>query len=77
MALFRLPGGHSGEETPVPIPNTVVKLSSAHGTARVTLWESRSLPGNFFYEKERIIYMILSFFYGAKRCLVFCGDILK
>ena len=26
-------GDHSGEETPVPIPNTVVKLSSAKNTA--------------------------------------------
>ncbi len=27
-------GGHSGEVTPVPIPNTVVKLASANGTWR-------------------------------------------
>ena len=37
-------GGHSGEVTPVPIPNTEVKLSSADGTARGTVWESRSPP---------------------------------
>ena len=36
------------EETPVPIPNTEVKLLSADGTARGAEWESRSLPG-FFY----------------------------
>ena len=42
-----LPGGHRGGETPVPISNTVVKPSSADGTARVTVWESRSLPGVF------------------------------
>jgi hypothetical protein len=37
-------GGNSGKETPVPIPNTEVKLSSADGTAGF-LWESRTLPG--------------------------------
>ena len=37
-------GGNGGGETPVPIPNTVVKPSSADGTARETVWESRSLP---------------------------------
>ena len=37
-------GGISDEVTPVPIPNTVVKLISAHGTARVTGWESRTSP---------------------------------
>ena len=42
-----LPGGHRRGETPVPIPNTAVKLSSADGTAWVTVWESRSLPGLF------------------------------
>ena len=29
----KISGDHSGEETPVPIPNTVVKLSSAKNTA--------------------------------------------
>ena len=29
------PGGHSGEEIPVPIPNTEVKLSNADDTAFV------------------------------------------
>ena len=28
-----MPGGHSGEEIPVPIPNTEVKLSNADDTA--------------------------------------------
>ena len=39
------PGGNTGEVTPVPIPNTEVKLSRADGTAGATLWESRTLPG--------------------------------
>jgi hypothetical protein len=37
-------GGYSGEVTPDPIPNSEVKLASANGTARVTLWESRTPP---------------------------------
>ncbi len=37
-------GDNSGEETPVPIPNTEVKLSSADDTWREAAWESRSLP---------------------------------
>ena len=34
-------GGHSEEATPVPIPNTAVKLFCVDGTARETVWESR------------------------------------
>ena len=30
---IRYPGDNGGEVTPVPIPNTAVKLSSADGTA--------------------------------------------
>ena len=37
-------GGYSEEVTPVPIPNTEVKLFSADGTARGPVWESRSPP---------------------------------
>ena len=40
-----MPGGHSGEVIPVPIPNTEVKLSYADDTA--FWWESRKLPGFF------------------------------
>ena len=39
------PGGYGGEATPVPIPNTVVKLSSADGTWDAGPWKSRSSPG--------------------------------
>ena len=39
------PGGHRRGVTPVPIPNTEVKPSTADGTACVSAWESRSLPG--------------------------------
>ncbi len=57
-AIFNIPmitskirnfaGGYRVEATPVPIPNTEVKLHIADGTARVTGWESRSLPA-FIY----------------------------
>ena len=40
-------------ETPVPIPNTMVKPYAADGTARETVWESRWLPG-IKKEKGRI-----------------------
>ena len=43
--FYFFPGGYAGEVTPVPIPNTEVKLSRANGTAGATLWESRTLPG--------------------------------
>ena len=39
-------GDNGLKVTPVPIPNTKVKLQCADGTARVTLWESRSSLGN-------------------------------
>ncbi|MEY3848596.1 MAG: hypothetical protein RLZ20_96, partial [Actinomycetota bacterium] len=39
-------------ETPGPIPNPEVKPLSVDGTARVTLWESRTSP-DFFYKKGR------------------------
>ena len=38
-------GGYREEVTPVPISNTEVKLFCADGTAWVTVWESRELPG--------------------------------
>ena len=37
-------GGHSGRETPGPIPNPEAKPTSADGTARETSWESRTPP---------------------------------
>jgi hypothetical protein len=39
------PGDFSGEATPVPIPNTEVKLSSAEDTERAAFRENRSSPG--------------------------------
>ena len=40
-------------ETPVPIPNTMVKPYSADGTALATVWESRWLPD--FYEEKAVV----------------------
>src|SRR5512145_44836 len=51
-ALFKVCGGYIGRVTPVPIPNTEVKPARADGTARVTVWESRSLP-HFFEARQR------------------------
>jgi hypothetical protein len=39
-------GGYCGKVTPVPIPNTEVKLTCADGTAWVTVWESKSPPSS-------------------------------
>lgn len=46
-------GDDGGEDTPLPIPNRVVKLASADGTAGETLWESRSSPILFTTEHRR------------------------
>ena len=58
--LISFVGDHAGGVTPVPIPNTVVKPSEAHGTALATRWESRKLPA-FKNKKPRT--NVLGFFY--------------
>ena len=40
--LINLCGDYSKEDTPVPIPNTEVKLLSADGTWWATAWESKT-----------------------------------
>ena len=40
----KVSGGYNGEATPVPIPNTEVKLSRADDTWLETARENRSLP---------------------------------
>ncbi len=42
--LIKFFGEYYEKVTPVPIPNTVVKLLSADDTWRAASWESRSLP---------------------------------
>ncbi len=44
MCAHVFSGGHGGGETPVPIPNTVVKTTCADGTWGEAPWESRALP---------------------------------
>ena len=44
LAQAKVLGDPSVEVTPVPIPNTAVKLHSPDGTAREIVWESRTLP---------------------------------
>ena len=39
-------------DTPVPIPNTMVKPQRADGTARETVWESRMLPGKVWLDSS-------------------------
>ncbi len=48
-SVVRQSGDDGIEETLLPIPNRKVKLYSANGTARETVWESRTLPGNMVY----------------------------
>ena len=48
------PGDSSGEATPVPIPNTEVKLSSAEDTERAAFRENRSSPGLLHLRTDRI-----------------------
>ena len=69
-AANKFPGGHRGGVTPVPIPNTEVKPSTADGTAGAGLWESRSLPGIF--EARRVVTMRRAFSF-CKSALS-CGD---
>ena len=44
LKIKKTAGDYAGEATPVPIPNTVVKLSEADGTYGATRRESRKSP---------------------------------
>ena len=39
-------------DTPVPIPNTMVKTRSADGTILETVWESRWMPLHFSLDES-------------------------
>ena len=39
-------------DTPVPIPNTMVKTRSADGTILETVWESRWMPLHCFLSED-------------------------
>ena len=44
------------EATPVPIPNTTVKIRAADGTMLETAWESRRLPD--FFIKHAVLHVM-------------------
>ena len=44
VQTFNHTGGYYREATPVPIPNTEVKLACADNTWLATAWEDRLLP---------------------------------
>ena len=50
------PGDFSGEATPVPIPNTAVKLSCAESTWDAGPWKHRSLPGVIILDSSTVEY---------------------
>ena len=62
---FWFSGGYTGEDTPVPIPNTEVKLPRADGTCPVRGWESRSLPG--LNKESPITKVVGDFFWSLQR----------
>src|SRR4029078_3185686 len=45
LTKSQVSGDYRAEVTPVPIPNTAVKLRIANDTAWVTAWESSTSPG--------------------------------
>ena len=56
-------GDHREKETPVPIPNTAVKLLIADDTILETIWKSRTLPDSI----KRIDHFGLSLFFRFKK----------
>ena len=46
--LIVFAGVFSSEATPVPIPNTEVKLACGDGIAGLSLWESSTMPALFY-----------------------------
>ena len=63
---FTISGGNDEKVTPVPIPNTEVKLLSADGTWLDTARESRSSPDSFSLEEflRGVFSYILEFMMG-------------
>ena len=75
VQLKCLPSDNSGEETPVPIPNTEVKLSSADGSWGQRPCESRSSLGKVYFIKRPALFMGRTLFNyrceepGNSRCI--------
>ena len=51
-------GGYSDRVTPDPISNSEVKPVCADGTARETVWESRTSPDYILLARVRIAHII-------------------
>ena len=58
-------GDHSEEATPVPIPNTAVKLLSGDGTTGFIPWESSTSPKLFDPGRVVFDYPACFFFFGG------------
>jgi hypothetical protein len=69
-----LPSDYSGEETPVPIPNTEVKLSSADGSWGQRPCKSRSSLGRV---KKHVFLMKGMLLFLPYFCLFFFSLTLK
>ena len=54
QSLNNIFGDNDAEVTPVPIPNTVVKLCSADDTWWEAAWESRSSPEQIITKASRL-----------------------
>ena len=53
-------GDDGMKETPLSIPNRTVKLHSANGTARETVWESRTSPGFYALLAQLVEHLTLN-----------------
>ena len=53
MLKSKLPVSMRLRDTPVPIPNTMVKTQSADGTIPETVWESRWMPVHFLLSESK------------------------
>ena len=52
-------GGNSCEDTPVPMPNTEVKLTNAESTWLEAAWEDRKLPNKKRHLKRCLFYLAI------------------
>ena len=59
MKTLNHSGGYNGEATPVPIPNTEVKLVGVQDTWLETAWENRSLPDYMKLDYGNVVELLL------------------
>ena len=67
-------GDDGVEETLLPIPNRTVKLYSVNGTAWVTVWESRTLPGKVSSLRLDTFFIFRNILDRVKACYAFTGQ---